>query len=69
LGAPLDRDALIVSDPDQIRYIESREFADRNQRVLGYEPGTIGAQLAPFELPFRPSRASLRVDPMDPLDP
>jgi hypothetical protein len=69
LGAPLDRDALIVSDPEQIRYIESREFADRNQRVLGYEPGTIGAQLSPSELPFRPSRASLRVDPMDPLDP
>lgn len=69
LGAPLDRDALIVSDPDQIGYIASRDFADRNQRVLGYEPGTVGKQLSPFELPFRPSRASTRVDPMDPLDP
>ena len=69
LGAPLDRDALIVSDPEQLRYIESREFADRNQHVLGYEPGTIGTLSAPFELPFRPSHASMRVDPMDPLDP
>jgi hypothetical protein len=69
LGASLGRDALIVSDPEQIRYIASREFADRNQSVLGYEPGTLGKQSSPFELPFRPSRASLRVDPMDPLDP
>ncbi|HET9106770.1 MAG TPA: YdcF family protein [Steroidobacteraceae bacterium] len=69
LGAPLDRDALIVSDPEQIRYIKSREFANLNLRVLGYEPGTVGNQLSPFELTFRPARASMRVDPMDPLDP
>lgn len=69
LGAPPGREALIVSDPEQISYIASQEFADRNQRVLGYEPGTIGKQSSSFELPFRPSRASLRVDPMDPLDP
>jgi hypothetical protein len=69
MGAPLDRDALIVSDPDQIGYIASREFADRNRRVLGYEPGAVGKQLSRVELPFRPSRASTRIDPMDPLDP
>jgi hypothetical protein len=69
LGAPLDRDSLIVTNADQSRMIESRDFADRNQRELGYQPGAVGKRLSPFELTFRPSRSSMRVDPLDPLDP
>jgi hypothetical protein len=69
LGAPLDRDTLIVTNIDQSRYIEGKEFLARNQQELGYQPGTVEKRLSPFELTFRPSRASLRVDPMDPLDP
>jgi hypothetical protein len=69
LGAPLNRDALIVTNPEQSQYIQSAIFATRNQKELGYQPGVIGARLSPTELAFRPSRASLRVDPMDPLDP
>ena len=69
LGAPLAKDVLIVTNEDQSRYIESAEFSHRNAVELGYQPGTIGARLSATELTFRPSASSLRVDPMDPLDP
>ncbi|MGN6376072.1 MAG: YdcF family protein [Sphingomonas sp.] len=69
LGAPLDRPALISTNPAQSRYIEGREFAERNRRELGYQPGRIGARLSPTELVFYPSPESFRVDPRDPLDP
>jgi hypothetical protein len=69
MGAPLDRDSLIVTYTPQSRYIESAEFAARNQKELGYLPGTVGARLSPTELTFRPSAKSLRIDPLDPLDP
>ena len=69
MGAPLDKDALIVTYTNQSRYIESAEFASRNQKELGYLPGTVGARLSPTELIFRPSAKSLRIDPLDPLDP
>lgn len=69
MGAPLDKDSLIITNVDQSRYIESAEFAARNQKELGYPPGTVGTRLPPTELTFRPSAKSLRVDPADPLDP
>lgn len=69
MGAPLDKDSLIITNADQSRYIESQEFAARNQKELGYAPGTVGARLSPTELTFRPSSKSLRIDPADPLDP
>ncbi|MBY9065213.1 YdcF family protein [Sphingomonas yunnanensis] len=69
LGAPLDRPALIVCNPEQSRYIEGAAFAERNRRELGYLPGTIGPRRLPTEIEFRPARQSLRVDPIDPLDP
>jgi hypothetical protein len=69
LKAPLDRDALIVTNAEQSRYIESDEFAARNQRELGYQPGKTGRRLSATELSFRPSPESSRVDPTDPLDP
>ena len=69
LGAPLDRDTLIVTNAEQSAYIEWPEFAARNLRELGYQPGTVGKRLSPVELSFRPGIASTRVDPMDPLDP
>jgi len=69
LGAPMDRAALIVTYPEQSQYIESAEFSARNLRELGYQPGAVGARLSATELVFRPNMASLRVDPMDPLDP
>jgi len=69
LGAPLDKDSLIVTYTNQSRYIEGAEFASRNQKELGYMPGTVGTRLSPTELIFRPSAKSLRIDPLDPLDP
>nr|WP_315221384.1 YdcF family protein [uncultured Duganella sp.] len=69
MGAPLDKDSLIVTYTNQSRYIESQEFASRNLKELGYLPGTVGARLSPTELTFRPSPKSLRIDPADPLDP
>lgn len=69
LGAPLNRPALIVCNPEQSRYIESTAFAERNRRELGYLPGAIGPRRSPSAIEFRPARESLRVDPLDPLDP
>jgi hypothetical protein len=69
MGAPLDRDALIVCNPGQSAMIESAEFVRRNADELGYQPGVVGARLSPTELLFRPSPMSNRVDPRDPLDP
>ncbi|MDZ4328930.1 MAG: YdcF family protein [Pseudomonas sp.] len=69
MGAPLAQDTLVITNIDQSRYIESSEFAARNQADLGYVPGTIGPRLSPHALIFRPSAKSLRVDPGDPLDP
>lgn len=61
--------AIAVTYPDQTRYIESQEFAARNQKELGYVPGTVGTRLSPTALIFRSSSKSLRIDPADPLDP
>jgi hypothetical protein len=69
LGAPMDKDSLIVTYTNQSRYIESQEFTSRNLKELGYLPGTVGSRLSPTELTFRPSAKSLRIDPLDPLDP
>lgn len=69
MGAPLERDALIVCNPGQSAYIENPQFVQRNEKELGYQPGQIGARLSPTELVFRPARASARIDPRDPLDP
>ena len=69
VGVPLDRDTLIVCNPNQSDMIASAAFAQRNRTELGYEPGTVGRRLSPTELEFRPSPRSLRIDPRDPLDP
>jgi hypothetical protein len=69
MGAPLDKPVLIVSNAEQSRYITSPEFAARNPAELGYDPGVIGRRLSPYEVEFTPSLHSLRVDPLDPLDP
>jgi len=69
LGAPAGREALIVTDAEHQAAIEGPEFAARNLRELGYQPGIIGRR-APFDAPtFKPSGAAARVDPADPLDP
>ncbi|MCW6535433.1 YdcF family protein [Sphingomonas lycopersici] len=69
LGAPLEAETVIVCNPLQSAYIESAKFAERNAAELGYQPGKVVRRVSPTELVFRPSRASERVDPRDPLDP
>lgn len=69
MGAPLGNDALIVCNPQQSAMIETVQFTKRNADELGYQPGEIGRRFSPTELAFRPSRASMRIDPRDPLDP
>lgn len=69
MKAPLDRDALVLSDPRHIDAVASAEFVARNQRELGYQPGRVGERTSPFDIVFRPSPDSARVDPLDPLDP
>lgn len=69
MGAPLDKDALIVCNPGQSAAISNPQFVQRNLTELGYEPGKVGKRLSPTELEFSPSPLSARVDPRDPLDP
>lgn len=69
LGAPVDQQALIVTNVEQSKYIESALFSERNKTELGYQPGKVESRLSPVELTFRPAASSLRIDPMDPLDP
>lgn len=69
MGAPLDKDTVIICNPGQSAAIESPAFVQRNLAELGYEPGKVGRRISPTELEFRPSPQSARVDPRDPLDP
>lgn len=69
IGAPLEAETVIVCNPLQSAYIESAKFTERNAAELGYQPGKIVRRVSPSELVFRPSQASERVDPRDPLDP
>jgi len=69
MGAPLDKDTVIVCNPGQSAAISSPAFVQRNITELGYEPGKVGRRISPTELEFRPSAQSARVDPKDPLDP
>ncbi len=69
MGAPLDRNMLVVSNAAHLDAIASRAFVERNQRDLGYQPAIADGRIAPTALAMKPSRGSLRVDPTDPLDP
>ncbi len=69
MGAPLEREALIVTNPEHTQYIEGPDFKARAAAELGYQPGQVTARLAPTTLIFRPSIASTRIDPSDPRDP
>lgn len=69
LNAPQQQPALIITDQDQSAYIESQTFAQRNQKELGCEPGTLGKRISPFAIPFHPDARCNVTDPRDPLDP
>jgi hypothetical protein len=69
LDAPLDREALVITDVDHINSMLAPPFAVRVAFQLGYQPGRIGPRVSDTELAFLPSLVSLRVDPLDPLDP
>lgn len=69
MGAPMAMETVIVCNPLQSAYIESKRFTDRNAAELGYQPGRVVRRVSPTELVFVPSRTSERVDPRDPLDP
>jgi len=68
-GMPVQRRMLIVSDADQIGYIQSDAFAVRCEHELGYLPVKIEKRLSPTQLAAVPSTQSLVRDPQDPLDP
>lgn len=68
-GAPLNRELVVLTDPDHSEYVASQRFHDRSVSELGYFPGKIGRRLSAAEVTLTPTIASLRVDPLDPLDP
>jgi len=69
MGAPMEKHALIVCNPVQSAAIESPAFVARNERELGYQPGTAGLRISSSALEWHPAAASARIDPRDPLDP
>jgi len=68
-GLPSTIPMLVVSDTAQTDYIQSADFAKRNQEELGYLPGAVGKRLSANQLEVLPSRESLYRDANDPLDP
>lgn len=68
-GFPEDRPLLITTDAQQSAYITGTVFAERCLKEMGYQPGTLGRRLSPFDVEFRPSRLSLHADSRDALDP
>lgn len=66
---PMDKPALVVSDPSQINYIKGQSLADRCQEELGYIPYKIESQSSDTSLIFLPKVESLQQSPLDPLDP
>ncbi|WP_142807701.1 YdcF family protein [Stenotrophomonas maltophilia] len=69
LQAPPRQPALVVSSPSHIDSVASSAFSERNRHELGYVPGKVGSHVSPYAIPFVPAPESLRIDPMDPLDP
>ncbi|MBH1702239.1 YdcF family protein [Stenotrophomonas maltophilia] len=69
LPAPPRQPALVVSSPSHIDSVASSGFSERNRRELGYVPGKVGSRISPYAITFVPAPESLRIDPMDPLDP
>lgn len=69
MGAPFDRDMLVVSNASHIDAVASPAFVERNRRELGYQPAIADGRIAPTAIAMKPLRESLRVDPADPLDP
>ena len=68
-GIPFEKVALITTDTDQSRSIESAAFTERCLKELGYKPYQLRKRISPFDLEFVPVIDSLHADPMDPLDP
>lgn len=68
-GMPMNKPALVVSDPAQTGYIASQPFADRCLKEMGYLPYQIVNRSSDSSLVFLPLVESLQQDPMDPLDP
>jgi hypothetical protein len=68
-GIPMDKPALVVSDPLQIKYIQGQPLAARCQHELGYVPYQIVTRPSDTSLVFSPNVESLQQNPLDPLDP
>jgi len=66
---PMNKPALVISDPLQIAYIQSQHFADRCRDELGYVPYQIIRRYSETGIVFLPKVESLQQNPMDPLDP
>jgi hypothetical protein len=66
---PMNKLALVVSDPLQITYIQSPLLADRCKNELGYVPYQLITRSSDTSIVFLPRIESLQQNPMDPLDP
>jgi len=69
MGAPAEKAMVITSSEDGSQYIQSRDFADRCARELGYQPVELLDRLSRFDLTARPNLISLHADLQDPLAP
>jgi hypothetical protein len=69
VGLPLDKEALVVSNDDQLDHILTDGFQARCMQELLYLPGSFGTRISEVAVAFQPSRDALIRNPMDPLDP
>lgn len=67
--SPNDHPILITTSRDQSVYIQSDDFAARNQRELGYQPMVGYTRTTPHDLEARANLMSLHADITEPLDP
>lgn len=68
-GMPFTKKALVSTDAGQSQYIEAAAFEKRCLEELGYVPYKLLGRTSLFDLEFLPLKASLHIDPQDPLDP
>lgn len=69
VGVPLDKEALVVTNDDQLDHMMSEAFAMRCAGELGHQPGKFTQRLSEVAAAFLPSPDALARNPLDPLDP
>jgi len=69
IGAPMDKQILLMKLDGLPEYIFTKDFSQRCTQELGYQPMIDIRDVSTFEISGLPNIVSLHADPQDPLDP